>query len=176
MPHGNTTVKYFVLISLLALLGIKSISADATAADKVRIGIPDVSGQFVTYPLAQSRGFLKQEGLDAEIVVIRGNVAMAAVVSGDVDYTVGIPQGVRGALLGMPLKVVACFRALFDADASRRTKSKIARRSHRQDHRRGLGGRHADAPGALAAQTGQRQSGQKYQLPFRRRRLQRASR
>ncbi len=34
---------------------------------------------------------------------------MAAVVSGDVDYTVGIPQGVRGALLGMPLKVVACF-------------------------------------------------------------------
>ena len=109
MTRVNSPAKHLVLISLLALLAIQAGSGDATAADKVRIGIPDVSGQFVTYPLAQARGFLKQEGLDAEIVVIRGNVAMAAVVSGDADYTVGIPQGVRGALLGMPLKVLACF-------------------------------------------------------------------
>jgi NitT/TauT family transport system substrate-binding protein len=109
VPHEKSNRKYSLLVGLLALLGIHSCFCDAAAADNIRIGVPDVSGQFVTYPLAQSRGFLKQEGLDAEIVVIRGNVAMAAVVSGDVDYTVGIPQGVRGALLGIPLKVVACF-------------------------------------------------------------------
>lgn len=96
-------------ILLFVVFGIRFFCAEVTADDKIRIAIPDVGGQFVTYPLAQSRGFLKQEGLDAEIVVIRGNVALAAVVSGNVDYTVGIPQGVRGALLGMPLKVVACF-------------------------------------------------------------------
>lgn len=109
MPHGTMTRKNILIVALLSLSVIQCTFGDAIAADRLRIGIPDVSGQFVTYPLAQSRGFLKQEGLDAEIVVIRGNVAMAAVVSGDVDYTVGIPQGVRGALLGMPLKVIACF-------------------------------------------------------------------
>jgi NitT/TauT family transport system substrate-binding protein len=79
------------------------------AVDKIRLAVPDVGGQFITFPLAQARGFLKQEGIDAEIILIRGNAALAAVSGGDVDYTVGIPQGVRGALLGMPLKIVACF-------------------------------------------------------------------
>ena len=81
----------------------------ANGADKIRLAVPDVGGQFITFPLAQSRGFLQQEGVDAEIILIRGNAALAAVAAGDVDYTVGIPQGVRGALLGLPLKIVACF-------------------------------------------------------------------
>lgn len=81
----------------------------ASAADKVRLAIPDVGGQFITFPLAQSVGLLKQEGIDAEIVLIRGNAALAALTGGDIDYTVGIPQGVRGALAGLPLKIVACF-------------------------------------------------------------------
>mgnify|MGYP001169990337 FL=1 len=81
----------------------------ANGADKIRLAVPDVGGQFITFPLAQSRGFLQQEGVDAEIILIRGNAALAAVVAGDVDYTVGIPQGVRGALIGLPLKIVACF-------------------------------------------------------------------
>jgi NitT/TauT family transport system substrate-binding protein len=86
--------------------------ADRTEAiDKIRIAVPDVGGQFLTFPVAQSRGFLRQEGLDAEIILIRGNAALAAISSGDTDYTAGIPQGVRGALLGLPLKVVACFES-----------------------------------------------------------------
>jgi len=59
--------------------------------------VADVGGQFITFPLAQSRGFLRQEGSDAEIVLIRGNAALAALTGGDIDYTVGIPQGGRGA-------------------------------------------------------------------------------
>lgn len=81
----------------------------AGAADKIRIAVPDVGGQFLTFPLAQKLGLLKQEGLDGEIILIRGNAALAALSGGDVDYTVGIPQGVRGALAGLPLKIVACF-------------------------------------------------------------------
>ena len=79
------------------------------AADKIRIAVPDVGGQFLTYPLAQKLNLLKQEGIDAEIILIRGNAALAALSGGDVDYSVGIPQGIRGALAGLPLKIVACF-------------------------------------------------------------------
>jgi ABC-type nitrate/sulfonate/bicarbonate transport system substrate-binding protein len=88
---------------------LQFLSGAAGAVDKIRLAVPDVGGQFITFPLAQARGFLKQESIDAEIILIRGNAALAAVSGGDVDYTVGIPQGVRGALLGMPLKIVACF-------------------------------------------------------------------
>lgn len=79
------------------------------AADKIRIAVPDVGGQFLTYPLAQKLNLLKQEGIDAEIILIRGNAALAALSGGDVDYSVGIPQGIRGALAGLPVKIVACF-------------------------------------------------------------------
>jgi ABC-type nitrate/sulfonate/bicarbonate transport system substrate-binding protein len=100
--HGARS-GFFVILILQLFYG------PAAAVDKIRLAVPDVGGQFITFPLAQARGFLKQEGIEAEIILIRGNAALAAVAGGDVDYTVGIPQGVRGALLGMPLKVVACF-------------------------------------------------------------------
>jgi len=97
-----------VLGLFVALLWLQ-IAGAAVGADKIRLAVPDVGGQFLTFPLAQNLGFLKQEGIEAEIVLIRGNAALAAITGGDVDYTVGIPQGVRGALAGMPLKIVACF-------------------------------------------------------------------
>jgi ABC-type nitrate/sulfonate/bicarbonate transport system substrate-binding protein len=96
-----------VLLGSLVVFQLVCSSADA--ADRIRLAVPDVGGQFITFPLAQSRGFLKQEGFEAEIVLIRGNAALAAMTGGDIDYTIGIPQGVRGALLGLPLKIVACF-------------------------------------------------------------------
>ncbi len=94
---------------IFSFLTLQTFPNDASALDKIRPAVPDVGGQFITFPLAQSRGILKQEGIEAEVILIRGNAALAAVAGGDVDYTVGIPQGVRGALLGMPLKIVACF-------------------------------------------------------------------
>jgi ABC-type nitrate/sulfonate/bicarbonate transport system substrate-binding protein len=96
-------------LGLLFALLLLPITGTATGADKIRLAVPDVGGQFLTFPLAQNFGFLKQEGIEAEIVLIRGNAALAAITGGDVDYTVGIPQGVRGALAGLPLKIVACF-------------------------------------------------------------------
>ncbi len=94
---------------IFSFLALQTFPNDAFAVDKIRLAVPDVGGQFITFPLAQSRGIFKQEGIEAEVILIRGNAALAAVAGGDVDYTVGIPQGVRGALLGMPLKIVACF-------------------------------------------------------------------
>ena len=96
-------------LGLFLTLLFLQIAGAAHGADKIRLAVPDVGGQFLTFPLAQNFGFLKQEGIEAEIVLIRGNAALAAITGGDVDYTVGIPQGVRGALAGLPLKIVACF-------------------------------------------------------------------
>lgn len=103
------TTKTILCITLLGIWFCFFSLHFASAADRIRIAVPDVGGQFLTFPLAQKLGLLKQEGLDAEIILIRGNAALAALSGGDVDYTVGIPQGIRGALAGLPLKIVACF-------------------------------------------------------------------
>jgi ABC-type nitrate/sulfonate/bicarbonate transport system substrate-binding protein len=66
-----------------------------------------LSGQFMTFPLAQKRGFLKEEGIEAEIIRVTGGAGSAALSSGDLDYGTGMSVG--GAMTGLPVKVVACF-------------------------------------------------------------------
>jgi len=90
-----------------ALLAALLLLRSAHAADKVRISIANLSGQFLTFPLAHKRGFLKEEGIEAEIIRITGGASAAALSSGDLDYGTGMTLG--GPISGLPVKVVACF-------------------------------------------------------------------
>jgi len=90
---------------ILFTLSIFTTTIDA--ADKIRISIGNLSGQFMTFPLAHKRGFLKEEGIDAEIIRVTGGATGAALSSGDLDYGTGMTLG--GAISGLPVKVVACF-------------------------------------------------------------------
>ena len=92
---------------LMILLTILSFPGSVDAADKVRISISNLSGQFMTFPLAHKRGFLKEEGIEAEIIRVTGGAGSAALSSGDLDYGTGMAVG--GAMTGLPVKVVACF-------------------------------------------------------------------
>ena len=64
----------------------------------------------MTFPLAYKKGFLKEEGVEAEIIRISsaGGASRATLASGEVDYGVGIAAMVRAALSGLRVKVVAC--------------------------------------------------------------------
>jgi NitT/TauT family transport system substrate-binding protein len=84
-----------------ALLTVFLVHASADAADKIRISMTGFAGQFMTFPLAQKRGFLKEEGIEAEIIRISAAAGRAALSGGEVDYSTGIG--------GTPIKVVACF-------------------------------------------------------------------
>ena len=53
---------------ILAVLSVCVLHVSVYAADKIRVGYPAPIGNFLTLPLAQKRGFFKDEGLDAEIV------------------------------------------------------------------------------------------------------------
>ena len=95
--------------SLLTLLAIFILDESVQAADKIRIGITGLGSQFITFPLAQKRGFLKEEGFDSEIVRITGGATRVALASGDIDYTIGVAGMVGAAVVGVPVRVVACF-------------------------------------------------------------------
>lgn len=69
----------------------------AYAADKIRIGYPSTVGHFITLPLAQKKGFLSEEGIDAEIVQIRPQAAVPALAHGEIDYYAGVGPVVTAA-------------------------------------------------------------------------------
>jgi ABC-type nitrate/sulfonate/bicarbonate transport system substrate-binding protein len=83
---------------LVVLLTSIDLLASAHAADKVRMSMTGFAGQFMTFPLAQKRGFLKEEGIEAEIIRISAAAGRAALSGGEVDYSTGI----GGALSGDP--------------------------------------------------------------------------
>ena len=93
----------------VALLAIGFLHTWVEAADKIRISTPADAAHF-TMHLAQRRGFLKEEGFDAEVIVISGPVANVALSNGDTDYFSGFGSAMRAILQGLPLRIVACLR------------------------------------------------------------------
>ena len=95
--------------SLLALLAIVILETSALAIEKIRIGVPELNAQFLPFALAEKRGFFKEDGLQGEIIRINPTVALAALVSGELDYWTVIGNSVAAAIQGAPLRVLACY-------------------------------------------------------------------
>ncbi len=95
------------------LWGIMSLllsTVAAAAEDKITISVSgSYSMVFLSAGVAQKKGFFKQEGLDAEILVMRPGTSIAALSNGDIDYTMLTGSVIRAAIAGFPLRVVAGF-------------------------------------------------------------------
>lgn len=95
----------------LVILGLSLLFAavPAEAVDKVRMSISAIDVSFLTGGLASKRGMFRDEGLDVELIRMNANVSVTALSTGDIDYTMVFASVVRGALRGLPMKVVASF-------------------------------------------------------------------
>ena len=94
---------------LSALLVIILFHTLARAADKIRIAVPEPNATYMTFPLAYKKGFLTNQRLAAEVILMSGRLAMPALNNGDIDYLTDISQGVRGSIGGFQVKIVACY-------------------------------------------------------------------
>jgi ABC-type nitrate/sulfonate/bicarbonate transport system substrate-binding protein len=94
-----------IFVTLLALFLLQT-SVDA--ADKIRMAYSAGTSSFF-FLLAHKKGFLKAEGIDAEVIRMTGNVPVAALVSGEIDYHTVEGTSVRAAIQGLPLRVVAAY-------------------------------------------------------------------
>ena len=94
-----------VFVWILAWLG----SGETQTLEKVRIGMPSLSLSFIAPQVGYARGFFREEGIDAEIIRIATNVGLVAVTTKEIGYTTAVGAGLRGAVKGLPLKVVTYF-------------------------------------------------------------------
>src|SRR5439155_13482640 len=90
---------------LLAALYAFLFGAEA-GAEKIRTAVPGLNLNYLSIFSADARGFFRDEGLENETIVIGGPAGMAALVSGDVDYSGAGGSGLRAAVKGAPLKAI----------------------------------------------------------------------
>jgi NitT/TauT family transport system substrate-binding protein len=83
-----------------------TLIATSVSAEKVRTITPRATLNYLSVPVAEVKGFFRDEGLENETIVIPGTTAIAALVSGEVDYSGAGGSGMRAALRGAPIKAV----------------------------------------------------------------------
>jgi len=88
-------------IFLIALLAVGTASAET-----VRTVIPRSTLNYLSVPVAEVKGYFRDQGLENQTIVIPGSTAIAALVSGNVDYSGAGGTGMRAALRGAPIKAV----------------------------------------------------------------------
>ena len=80
------------------------------AAEKFFISIPGPTLSYVPLYYGQEKGFFAQEGLDLQVLVVRGIVGISSLMSGEIDVTCHAGSGFSAALRGVPVKVISVTR------------------------------------------------------------------
>ena len=92
-------------MAALLLVMMNFVAGEMTArAEKIRTAIPQANLNYLSIHVADAKGFFREEGLDNETVVISGPLSIAALLSGDVDFSGAGGSGMRAALKGAPVK------------------------------------------------------------------------
>ena len=93
------------VISLMVWLLLPA--SQAFGLDTISMAIPTKSFQQVIYPLAQERGYMREEGIDLKIVFIEPTPSIQASMAGSIHFTAaGSSALVAITKAGVPLKVV----------------------------------------------------------------------
>ena len=93
----------FTRLWVILAIGFSPVAA---YAELVRTAIPRATVNYLPLPVADVKGFFRSEGLENETIVIPGTTAIAALVSGNVDYSGAGGSGMRAAARGAPIKAV----------------------------------------------------------------------
>src|SRR5579883_331368 len=70
---------------------------------------PNLSMSYLPILMASDLGYYEQEGLDADVSLMRANVGQAALVAGEIDFTASVGSNIKMALQGAPIKTILLF-------------------------------------------------------------------
>jgi ABC-type nitrate/sulfonate/bicarbonate transport system substrate-binding protein len=100
-------IKRTNLITILALLSAFSFSpSDGFAADRVRFAYPAKSLNYLPITIGRDKGIFQAEGIDLQMILVASTIQVAALTTGDIDFSGAQSQVMAGAARGLPVKVV----------------------------------------------------------------------
>ncbi|HEY7167047.1 MAG TPA: ABC transporter substrate-binding protein, partial [Candidatus Binatia bacterium] len=92
---------------VIILVGPLPAAEQKNAGEKIRITYAANTLSFLPMFLAKDRGFYSKHGLDADLIQVRPNVAIVALLSGDAAYTEVLGSAIRSAAKGAPIRAVS---------------------------------------------------------------------
>ncbi len=116
----------FKRVPLLAAILLVTATLPLSAqTKKVRFSISAISTAEFPFKLGQAKGFYREEGLDVEMILIRGAVGLQALLGGSVDYTSASGSTIAAAVRGLPVRLVfiASVKPQFDMVAQPQIRS-----------------------------------------------------
>ena len=95
------------VVALVLLLTSTVPGSALHASETIRISVSGGYNMiFLSAGVAQHKGFFKDEGLDADIVVMGAAPSIAALTNGDIDFTLLTGTVIRAAIRGLPVRLV----------------------------------------------------------------------
>jgi ABC-type nitrate/sulfonate/bicarbonate transport system substrate-binding protein len=95
------------LVSVLSLVLLAANVAWSQPLQRVAIAYPSRSIGSIHSFIALERGFFREEGLEGQLVQVRGTAAVAATVSGDAHALEAMGTAMGAIQRGVPLKILA---------------------------------------------------------------------
>ncbi|HSK29316.1 MAG TPA: ABC transporter substrate-binding protein [Candidatus Limnocylindria bacterium] len=90
---------------VLSVLFVQS----SARADDIKIGLPSVTITAMPFFVAKEHGFFKQEGINAEMVVMPAALNIRVLLAGDIQYAATIGSAVAAAIRGINVRTVMLF-------------------------------------------------------------------
>ncbi len=98
-------IEFRLFPGVLMLLALSVHSS--FAVENVRIAVPSPRTLSILYlQMAQSGGFLKEEGIQVELISVRGEIGVKAALAGEVDFFTHGGSALAATVRGMPLKIL----------------------------------------------------------------------
>ena len=103
------TVGSLVVWLALIIVGSARPSAAQTQKNDVVITVSTKDLSSAPVWLAQRFGFFKKEGIESRIVVMRSDLQIASLISGDANFAGSLSSVTKAAAVGIPVKIVVSF-------------------------------------------------------------------
>lgn len=103
---GKARTRLFLPYLILCLFAAES----AFAIDNIRVAYPSMNTSVFCLVIAQKEGYLREEGLDVQLLSIRGEIAIRTVLAGEVDFFTNAGSALAAAVRAVPVKIVTIFQ------------------------------------------------------------------
>ena len=98
--------RLFLVCLMLSLFAVES----SLALENVRVAYPSMNTSVFCLIIAQKEGYLKEEGLDVQLLSIRGEIAIRTALAGEVDFFTNAGSALAAAVRAVPVKIVTVFQ------------------------------------------------------------------
>ena len=79
-------------------------SSPSLARDTINVSYPGPAPFYIPVAVAIHQGFFREQNLDVKLIVTRAEVDRAALISGDIDFTLRIGSTILSAARGLPVR------------------------------------------------------------------------